>query len=143
MHSHTAVFLSTPLSPMPQIAVHAGNPNLKQVKAQHKLAGSDLDSLNYVLTPNTKHPGHSKEYRESDIIALAARLKSLPASPPNGPHIIRSHAMQQYDLKDEQMNRIHPVGSGPNPHGGDRVVRYYNVSDVEALVRAIQEAGRP
>ncbi|KAJ7510131.1 hypothetical protein B0H11DRAFT_1177646 [Mycena galericulata] len=132
---------------MPRVAAHNTRDTIHStaIKTRYRLAGSDLDSLEYTEEPNP-HGGQYpvRKYRLADVEALAARTPgAAPASyfaPPNGPDIVRSHAMKMYNLKDVQMDRILPVRQEPNPHGGDRPVRYYNECDVKALARSVRQA---
>ncbi|KAJ7709622.1 hypothetical protein B0H17DRAFT_1324514 [Mycena rosella] len=122
-----------------------------KIREVYQLAGSDLAPLSYTEKPNLYGgPYQMTLYYLADVKALAARIPGAPAATasgssrfaaPTGDRIVRTQAMKTYNLKDVQMDRLKPVIEEPNPRGGTRPVRFYNVCDMMTLATAQQALG--
>ncbi|KAJ3872536.1 hypothetical protein F5051DRAFT_421279 [Lentinula edodes] len=125
----------------------------------YKLQLKDLDLIDPIeVQPNPHGRGEMRKYNERDVAALARRLHYAKASNttmiavsstdggstvltpaqilavPSGPRILRTHALNDFDLTRAQLDTIRPISVEPNPHGPrSQSMRYYNLCDVEAL----------
>ncbi|KAJ7221144.1 hypothetical protein B0H12DRAFT_1151763 [Mycena haematopus] len=127
-------------------------PSIKRTEAtkRYKITAANLDTITPILRQANPMGGAPMQtYNEVDVRALAERVrpgKPLPEpatpmgsssgdpspalAPREGPKILRTAAMNEYNLSSQQMDQILPISATPNIHGS--ITRYYNVCDVEA-----------
>ncbi|KAJ6627474.1 hypothetical protein B0H10DRAFT_1994737 [Mycena sp. CBHHK59/15] len=147
--------IKTPIGGTP-LAAPSG-PSIKRTEAtkRYKIKATDLDTI----APISRQPNHMggsapiQVYNECDVIALTEKIrpgKPLPlpqlASPSTSPialakksgrRIMRSTAIQEFNLTPAQMDQLNPVSTTPNAYGS--VTKYYNRCDVENLKQRVQE----
>ncbi|KAF7333903.1 hypothetical protein MSAN_02403100 [Mycena sanguinolenta] len=134
-------------------------PSIKRTEAakRYKVKAADLDTIIPTLRQANPMGGAPiRAYNEVDVRALAERVrpgKPLPEpatpvcsssgdhspilAPKQGQKILRTTAMNTYQLSSQQMDEILPVSATPNVHG--TITRYYNVCDVEVLAARVAE----
>ncbi|KAJ7122788.1 hypothetical protein C8R44DRAFT_784553 [Mycena epipterygia] len=130
-------------------------PSIKRTEAtvKYKIKATDLDTI----TPISKQPNHMggsapiQVYNECDVAALAQRVrpgKPLPEmgssstgplllAKKNGRRIMRTTAMNEFNLKPHQMDQLTPISITPNAYG--TLTKYYNRCDVENLKERLGE----
>ncbi|KAJ7286091.1 hypothetical protein C8J57DRAFT_1286701 [Mycena rebaudengoi] len=140
-----------PRAPPQQLAPRNGvTILLTQAKTKYRLAATDLASILSVSVKRNPNGGRHpmKTYNVVDVEALAARLRagaatappSGLATPTAGGQIMRTHAMQQFNLTGVQLDRLVPVREIPNNHKHNTITRFYNRSDVQRLADEVNRA---
>ncbi|VDB85095.1 unnamed protein product [Peniophora sp. CBMAI 1063] len=113
--------------------------------SRYGLGSTDLDSIKPIsIEPNSRAYGNIIKYNLCDVEQVHAKVvelrktlqQGLPAGdtvPKRGATITRTNAKKEYNLNDNQIDRILPCIVKPNPHAPGQQMRIYNVSDVRAL----------
>ncbi|GJE92065.1 hypothetical protein PsYK624_082180 [Phanerochaete sordida] len=109
-----------------------------QACQQFGLKPADLEALTPFEVVANPHGGRNpmKKYYLSQVEFLSAQLKfqkNLDVE------IVRSRAIERYDLTPALMDTLVPIKTKPNPHNPGTEMRFYSVKDVEKLAERVKK----
>ncbi|KAF9045717.1 hypothetical protein BDZ89DRAFT_1058680 [Hymenopellis radicata] len=138
-----------PVSPK-KLAKRDKTPLIKRTDAAklYKLKPADLDTLLPAKILDNFYGGQTKKYNTGDVERLAAQLKNDPSSSAalsrpacttkkKGGTIMKTQAMQDYQLTAADMGSIKPRQVKENPHGDTEFMYVYNLVDVKELAKTV------
>ncbi|KZV75215.1 hypothetical protein PENSPDRAFT_731760 [Peniophora sp. CONT] len=120
-----------------------------QAYSDYSLGPTDLDAIQPTSIERIANGrGFIHKYNECDVQLLRAKVVEMMATlqvgapagdtvPQRGGTIVRTKAKQQYNLHDNQIDRIRPCRIQTNPRRQGSEMRIYNVCDVQALADGI------